>query len=219
VLATQWIGVFMGLLEKVKKYIENDEIDRVFELHHDPSLTKDELGQLFVIMATLSNPVTSKIILQLPETPNGFPDKANKTCMDILNRPDFDINGIIEVNGQKDYPLQIAVILGSPDLVKYVIEKGANVNLNVGDYPIILSLLSFASEKTLPTMYKMSFGFEPKNPAEIANNYKIIIKVLIEGGADTNVKDPNTKMTFLQLSQELGLEDIVKTVKKKQGLA
>ena len=211
----------MDFIHKLAEVVKRMDPDELFSMYKDPSLSKDDIGQLFVAYATFSNPKVGKIVLNVPEIPKTFPEKAEAACYDILKTKKLDINEPIIVNGQTNYPLQLAVTLGTPKLVEMVLNYGADPNIKVDGYPLVLSLLSFASEKTLPMMYKMAFGFEPDaaDVKQIANSYKEIIKILINHGADTNVYDPNSKMTFTQLAEELHLDDIVKLANKKKGLS
>ena len=117
------------------------------------------------------------------------------------------------IEGNPNYPLQIAATLGTPDLVEKVLESGADPNLKIGGYSLVMSLLSFASEKTLPQMYKMSFGVEPDNPKEIAKLYREIVKVLIRHGANTDIVDETSGLSFLDIVTGLEMNDILELIK------
>jgi len=179
-------------------------------------LTSEELGQLFVLLVSMSNETVGKVILNVPEIPKDFMKKAVDACREIINMDKFDVNAAIVAEGKENYPLQITAVLGTPDLVTMLIKKGADVNLRVGGYPLVLSLLSFASEKSLPDVYQMAFGFKPSNPNALARHYLEILKVFIKNGADTTITDPNSNLTFLQIAQSLGLDEIVDMVMNKK---
>ncbi len=211
----------MEFINKLAEVVKQMDPDKLFNMYKDPNLNENDLGQLFIVYATLINPQVAKVFLNVPAIPKYFPEKAKNACYGLIETRKMNVNKkIMAEGGQEDYPLQLAATMGSPELVEFLLKKGANPNIKIDGYPLIISILSFASEQLLPLIYEMAFKLNNvENITEIADNYKKILKLLINYGADTTVMDPNLKQDFVTLAEQYGLSDIANLARKKQGLA
>ncbi|XP_061184254.1 uncharacterized protein LOC133192274 [Saccostrea echinata] len=119
---------------------------------------------------------------------------------------------------EKETPLHIAIRRGHPEIVKYLVENGANINLynheyktplhkasEYGNTEIIMQLVEHGDNINLATLW------EGEAPLHIASEYghTEIVKYLLRRGAKVNVFDI-WKKTPLSNASENGHKDIVK---------
>lgn len=119
--------------------------------------------------------------------------KIAKFFLSQGSNPNFIFEG-------KTSPLQEAISRGNVKMVKLLISKGADVNLEVIETPIIFLVKECS-------FYPMDSLTDKKNPYDIKIKKKIL-NILISKGADINAKDYDG-FTPLDLAQEQEIKNFL----------
>lgn len=114
-------------------------------------------------------------------------------------------------------PLHIAAIRGCPDIASLLLERGADINAktNRGNTPIHLAAEQGGAEVTKVLLQKQIAkhnefdAFQPCNPHSA--EFQQVAKVLIDQGADLEIRDANG-MTPLMAAVKHGDAEIIKTL-------
>jgi ankyrin repeat protein len=114
----------------------------------------------------------------------------------------------INMKQEKDlahfFALLGSVMLGEAELTKEMLDKGVNINGKVPDYQIEMEI-----EKDPDSHPHVSHFDTPLLVAVKTLAHNKIIKLLLERGADAEMKDENGK-TALDIAKERKLFDVVK---------
>jgi Ankyrin repeat. len=119
--------------------------------------------------------------------------KIAKFFLSQGSNPNFIFEG-------KTSPLQEAISRGNVKMVKLLISKGADVNLEVIEKPIV-----FLSKEC--SFYPTDSLTDKNKPYDVKTKKKIL-NILISKGADINAKD-NDGLTPLDLVQEREIKDFL----------
>ena len=132
--------------------------------------------------------------------------------IDIIKKlEEVDIE--IDLNGGT--PLVHAVNYQKQEVVKYLIERGANVNVTQGDYsPLIsacernnLDIAKLLIGAGSDIFFKDSFGNSALWKATFNENIELV-KLLLENGASPLEKDNNGE-TYYASAKRMGLESVI----------
>ncbi|ORX42282.1 ankyrin [Piromyces finnis] len=177
-----------------EKYIQNN--DGWTPLHHAYYQGNENIVKYLIEKGTNLN-----ISDNIETAPLHFACQEEKENLDLvkylIEKKNVDIN-IQEIN--KLIPLYYAFINGHINVVKYLIDKGTDLNIsdNIGTAPLHfacqeekenLDLVKYLiEEKNVDANVKNSFGCTPLHVACENGNINIV-KYLIDKGADINIKD------------------------------
>jgi ankyrin repeat protein len=133
-------------------------------------------------------------------------------------------------DGSGRYPVYFCCIGSNAELLKYLIEKGCDKDLNRGPFPMLVSLCDHgqAPADFIPILVKAGVSpnefnqsvtpliaaikLDPKvRKPEVARSY---VKALIESKADVNLKDKKEKLTPLAWAKKRGDKDIIEMLEK-----
>jgi ankyrin repeat protein len=131
---------------------------------------------------------------------NGVKTSTDVSVIDILQRVDID-----QQNSEGDTALIISCKKGYPNLVKYLIEHGANVNLEnkYGNTALICALHDkpYYYEEIVDTLIKFNIDIDHLNSfgdsaLSLADAETTIL--LIENGANVNIQDHNGRTILMK---------------------
>lgn len=149
---------------------------------------------------SLKNKRTNKIIGGADQLVEAIIKDETPKAKELLNKTSI-IRGIKSiVKNPFNEPLKLAIIKGNLDIVKLLIEKGANINVKYDLYntPLHIAMINgnleivkLLIEKGADVNAKNETNDTPLHIAMIKGNHDIV-KLLIEKGADINIE--NTKL-------------------------
>jgi hypothetical protein len=134
-------------------------------------------------------------------------------------------------DGSGRYPVYFCCIGNNVELLKFVLAKGGDKDVNRGPFPMLVSLCNHgqAPAEFIPIIIKAGVSpdeigserkvtpliaaiqLDPNRKPEVARSY---VKALIENKADVNLKDKKEKMTPLQWAKKRGDPEIIDMLEK-----
>jgi uncharacterized protein len=133
-------------------------------------------------------------------------------------------------DGSGRYPVYFCCIGTNVELLKYLLAKGGDKDINRGPFPMLVSLCDHGqgSPEMIPIIIKAgassdvfkgtvtaliaAIQLDPKvRRPEIARAY---VKALIENKADVNLRDKKEKMSPLQWAKKRGDKEIIEMLEK-----
>lgn len=133
-------------------------------------------------------------------------------------------------DGSGRYPVYFCCISTNVEMLKYLLAKGGDKDINRGPFPMLVSLCDHGqgSAEMIPIIIKAGVSpdefkgtvtpliaaiqLDPKvRRPEIARAY---VKALIENKADVNLKDKKEKMSPLQWAKRRGDKEIIEMLEK-----
>ena len=128
-------------------------------------------------------------------------------------------------DGSGRYPVYFCCIGSNVEMLRYLLAKGGDQDLNRGPFPMLVSLCEHgqASPEFIPILIKAGIS-----PDEFSQHFtpligalrldqkvrkpeviRAYVKALIENKADVNLRDKKEKMTPLQWAKKLGDQEII----------